>query len=124
MTEFDIINKPRHYNSHPSGIEAIDIARHLAGDWFNAFKYVFRAEHKNGRQDIEKAIYYIEDSIRHQLPVFGYGWGTKQDNLLLLVVRSENGYRRAFFNSIRKGDQKLALEYAALILAGFLDGTG
>lgn len=40
MTEFDVINKAQHYNSHPSGVEAIEICRYLTGDWFNAFKYV------------------------------------------------------------------------------------
>lgn len=106
---FDIINKARHYNSHPSGIEAIEIARYLSGDWFNAFKYVFRAEHKNGRQDVEKAIYYAEDSIAHQVPMFGYGWCRTQHDLLTTVINFERGCRRAFFASVRLGNRHEAL---------------
>ena len=54
------VNHPRHYNAHPSGIEAIDACELLGFNLGNALKYVFRADHKSARtQDIEKAAWYL-----------------------------------------------------------------
>lgn len=67
------VNHPKHYNSHPSGIECIEIARHYCFSIGNAFKYLWRAGLKkdNGLKDIdkeiedlEKAIWYINDRIK------------------------------------------------------------
>lgn len=67
------VNHPKHYNSHPSGIECIEIARHYCFSIGNAFKYLWRAGLKkdNGVKDIdkeiedlEKAIWYINDRIK------------------------------------------------------------
>ena len=56
------VNHPKHYNSHPSGIEVIEIVRWMEFDTGNSFKYVSREEHKgNSVQDLEKAIFYVED---------------------------------------------------------------
>ena len=56
------VNHPKHYNSHPSGIEVIEIVRWMEFDTGNSFKYVSREDHKgNAVQDIEKAIFYVED---------------------------------------------------------------
>ena len=37
------VNHPKHYNSHPNGIECIDIIRHYTCDIANAIKYLWRA---------------------------------------------------------------------------------
>lgn len=115
----DMVNHPPHYTSHPSGIECIEIARHLTGDWFNAFKYVFRADLKNGRQDIEKSIFYIKDSISHNISIFASTWSLTEMHKLKNVIAAEHGYRRAFFNAIRRNDRRMALEYAEIILTEF-----
>lgn len=69
------VNHPKHYNSHPSGIECIEIARHYCFSIGNAFKYLWRAGLKKDSElkdndkeieDLEKAIWYINDRI-HQL---------------------------------------------------------
>ena len=61
----DVVNNPIHYNH--SGIECIDaieamtenmsgsIAPHAA----NVLKYMWRCEYKNGLEDIDKAIWYL-----------------------------------------------------------------
>lgn len=61
---FDVIQKARHYNLHPSGVECIEIVRHLNFNLGNAMKYLWRHEDKeNSEQDIEKAIYYLKNEL-------------------------------------------------------------
>lgn len=60
------VEHPQHYTSHPSGIECIDITRHHDFAIGNAIKYLWRAGLKdsdNEIQDLEKAIWYIQDKI-------------------------------------------------------------
>ena len=39
----DPVNHPSHYNSHPSGVECIDITRHYSCMIGSAMKYLWRA---------------------------------------------------------------------------------
>lgn len=64
------VNHPQHYNSHPNGIECIEIIRHYTCDIANAIKYLWRAGLKleMGKddadkeiEDLKKALWYIED---------------------------------------------------------------
>ena len=58
----DIVNKPKHYNSHPSGIECITIAQHHSFNIGNVFKYLWRAGVKNEStklEDLKKAQAYL-----------------------------------------------------------------
>ena len=68
----DNVNHPVHYNSHPSGIECIEIARHHNFNIGNAIKYLWRAGLKSEKgmedadkqvEDLRKAIFYINDEI-------------------------------------------------------------
>lgn len=68
----DPVNKPSHYCSHPSGIEAIQVTEHMNFCIGNAIKYLWRAGLKTEDgldakmkqiQDMEKAIWYIEREI-------------------------------------------------------------
>ena len=64
---FDPIEKPRHYNSHPSGIECITIAEHHNFNIGNVLKYVWRQGLKSGTpslDDLKKAEWYIKREIR------------------------------------------------------------
>jgi hypothetical protein len=64
MTQFDIVQKPKHYNVHPSGIECITITEQMRHTIGNAYKYVFRREHKDQTlQDLEKALFYVNREI-------------------------------------------------------------
>jgi len=61
----DPVNHPAHYTSHPSGVEAIDITRHMNFNLGNAVKYVWRAGLKGDSiEDLQKARFYIEDEIK------------------------------------------------------------
>lgn len=60
----DPVNRPQHYTSHPSGIEAIQITEHFNFCIGNAIKYLWRAGLKNDAiQDLEKARWYIDREI-------------------------------------------------------------
>lgn len=62
----DPVNHPKHYTSHPSGVECITITRHHNFAIGNAIKYLWRAGLKDGNsdiQDLKKAIWYIQDEI-------------------------------------------------------------
>ena len=56
--EHDAVNHPKHYTSHPSGVECIEITRHYTFDIGNAIKYLWRAglKKEQGLSDIEKEI--------------------------------------------------------------------
>ena len=68
----DMVNHPSHYTSHPSGVECITITRHYCFAIGSAIKYLWRAGLKKEEgmedrekeiQDLEKAIWYINDRI-------------------------------------------------------------
>lgn len=59
----DLVNHPRHYTQHPSGVECIQITEHMNFNIGNAVKYLWRADLKNGLQDLEKAQWYIAREI-------------------------------------------------------------
>lgn len=61
----DMVEHPPHYTSHPSGIECIQVTRHMGFSIGNAIKYLWRADEKgNAIEDLQKAKWYIEDEIR------------------------------------------------------------
>ena len=60
----DPVNHPKHYTSHPSNIECIQITEHMGFCLGNAIKYIWRADLKSDAiEDLEKAIWYIQREI-------------------------------------------------------------
>lgn len=68
----DNITHPKHYTSHPSGVECIEITRHYNYNIGNAIKYLWRAgiKKESGKsdkekeiEDLQKAVWYIQDYI-------------------------------------------------------------
>lgn len=59
----DMVNHPPHYTAHPSGVECIQITEHMSFCLGNAVKYIWRADLKNGTEDLEKAKWYLEREI-------------------------------------------------------------
>jgi len=57
---------PNHYRQHPSGVEAIQITEHFSFNLGNVIKYVWRADHKNGLEDLEKARWYLDREIQRR----------------------------------------------------------
>lgn len=62
----DLVNHPPHYTSHPSGLECIEITRHMTFNLGNAIKYIWRAGLKSSDPilDLEKSIWYLRDEIK------------------------------------------------------------
>ena len=59
----DNVNHPKHYTNHPSGVECITVTEHMSFCLGNAMKYLWRADLKNGLEDLEKACWYITREI-------------------------------------------------------------
>lgn len=60
----DQVNKPKHYTSHPSGVDCIDITEHMGFNLGNAVKYIWRCDlKKDAIEDLKKAIWYINREI-------------------------------------------------------------
>ena len=58
------------YYRQGSGVECIDVVRHLPFSQGNAMKYVWRAGYKNDiKQDLDKALWYVNDCIAHKSAV-------------------------------------------------------
>jgi hypothetical protein len=71
-TKHDPVNHPKHYTSHPSGIECIQVTEHMPFCIGNAVKYLWRAGQKGSTvEDLEKAVWYINREIERVKKVEG-----------------------------------------------------
>lgn len=67
----DMVNEPPHYTY--GGIEVIDFIEQVTKDYKpelafsigNAIKYIARANHKNGKEDLEKARWYLNRAFEN-----------------------------------------------------------
>lgn len=114
----DLVNHPPHYTAHPSGVECIEITRNLTFNVGNAVKYVWRAEAKNGRQDLEKAQWYLRDALCNRQFAFILGGFSKCGHLLANVSEAEHDpVRQNFFDAIGAGDLNGALNAVERMLS-------
>jgi len=61
----DQVNHPKHYNSNPSGVEAIVVLEHMNFNRGNAMKYIWRAGDKGKElEDLKKAQWYLTREIQ------------------------------------------------------------
>lgn len=66
----DNVNHPTHYNSLGAqcecgkDIECIQVTERMNFNIGNAVKYLWRANHKNGIEDLKKAAWYINREIQ------------------------------------------------------------
>ena len=64
----DNVNHPKHYTSHPSGVECIEITEHFNFNIGNAIKYCWRAGLKGKEvEDLRKARWYMDREIARLL---------------------------------------------------------
>lgn len=69
--DHDPVNHPKHYTSHPSGVECITITEHMNFNVGNAVKYLWRLGEKGDElEQLKKARWYVDREItRLQLAV-------------------------------------------------------
>lgn len=66
----DNVNNPKHYCSHPSGVECIEIAETLPFNLGNALKYCWRAGKKLDEvEDVKKAVFYLRRQANSRLAI-------------------------------------------------------
>lgn len=59
------VNHPAHYKKHPSGIECIDITKHMGFNLGNVIKYIWRCDEKGKDiEDLKKALFYLKTEIK------------------------------------------------------------
>jgi hypothetical protein len=69
----DNVNHPKHYTNSKSacsrcgtGIECIDVSRHMGFNIGNCVKYLWRFQDKGGLEDLKKARWYLDDEIQQR----------------------------------------------------------
>lgn len=116
--QYHPVNKPVHYNVHPSGIECIQVVEHMGFCLGNAIKYIWRADHKGDIEDLEKAIWYVQREItkrRSKLALQGPGGQSAQAFSLAEQAQMRNA--STFINTLAqqggqlKGDFESFKEY-------------
>ena len=62
------VNHPKHYTSHPSGVECIDVNESMNYCIGNSYKYLIRdgLKHHDPFIDIDKSIWYIQREIERR----------------------------------------------------------
>ena len=64
MKKHDVVNHPTHYNSHPSGVECIDVVEWMPFNIGSAIKYLWRCGKKGSAlEDLRKAAWLIQREI-------------------------------------------------------------
>ena len=68
MSKKDNVNRPSHYRK--GKVECIDAIKSATGDGYqfylqgNVIKYMWRFNHKNGLEDLQKAQWYLSELIK------------------------------------------------------------
>lgn len=63
----DVVKQPSHYTSHPSGVECIDITKHMSFTLGSAMKYIWRCDlKKDAIEDLRKAREYLRIEIHER----------------------------------------------------------
>jgi hypothetical protein len=67
--QYDEVTYPAHYTQ--GNVEVIDFIRGMDFHQGNIIKYLARFKFKNGKQDLRKALFYLEDAIAHYDSLYG-----------------------------------------------------
>lgn len=103
----DMVNHPPHYKDE-SGIECIEVTKHMQFCGGNCFKYLYRAGKKGSTiEDLKKAAWYAEHAwIMNELNV-NADWC---DNIYS-VAHSRSGKIKGAMVGIAKSDWSLVQQY-------------
>ena len=112
----DLVNNPKHYTQHKSGVECIEITEHLNFNRGNAIKYAWRANDKGcTREDLQKCEWYINREIKrlqrgNNVPDYSYDLDVVYTRLYDYYKDYEFDKRLFDFisNLIHGGEERLA----------------
>lgn len=106
----DNIN-PSHYKDGP--FECIELSRLLSSDWGQAVQYCFRWQHKNGVEDLKKALWFVNDALVHGIPIYAVSdWADLASALFHTLAREDwaglkSVSRRRSVRLLRRNDDGL-----------------
>lgn len=83
----DNVNHPSHYEAGP--FECIELTRLYPFAGGNAIKYVFRHRAKNGVEDLEKALWYLDHATVDELRPMSCASNSKACHLLRVLERAD-----------------------------------
>lgn len=84
----DNVNHPKHYENGP--FECIELSRLLSSDWGQAVQYCFRWQHKNGVEDLKKALWFVNDALVHGIPIYAVSdWADLASALFHTLARED-----------------------------------
>lgn len=136
--EQENVNHPQYYNSHPNGIECIDIIRHYTCDIANAIKYLWRAglkpemgkeDAKKEIEDLKKALWYIEDYKKHinKRATYIVAKAAKDSSLSDKVIcEAQVGLVTGYYivNIVKGYDKHIATAMSLLLQVGLIHTEG
>ena len=108
------VNHPVHYNQH--AVEAIEIIENFNFCLGNAIKYIIRYPYKEGSQDLNKALWYLERQVNSSsLRVITTPEKKLLDNIKLLIHSEGNKdlkvvYQHIFSYQFEGGHPKVIWE--------------
>lgn len=129
------INHPHQYNNHPSGVEAVEICRHMNFNLGSAFKYVLRRGEKveagmeRGEavlKDLKKALWYVKDHNTYLGRPAQPMPASVQEVARHLILCEPNAQVGALYQALIMGDagSQVSAMRAEQILQGFVDAGG
>lgn len=118
----DVVNHPKHYTLHPSGVECIDLIEWLPANLANAVKYLWRKDLKADElEDLKKAAWYINREYHRAASDPGvWGWYIPSEvHRMYLNWKSHesSGYRKEVIERIWMASTPDDLPDAADLLA-------
>lgn len=119
----DLVNNPKHYATDSSGVECIQIKRKMSANLGDSFKYCWRVGKKwDDKQDLEKALWYINDAIEHDVPVWlDDGVDLETEALIQQVLKHREGWQYMFINALYWSDLEEAKRAVEIGLKEFVD---
>lgn len=122
----DLVNSPKHYATDLSGVECIQIKRKMSANLGDAFKYCWRVGKKwDDKQDLEKALWYINDAVEHDVPVWlDDGVDLETEALIQQVLKHREGWQYMFINALYWGDLEEAKRAVEIGIKKFEEAVG
>lgn len=102
----DMVNAPPHYTGHASGIEQIEVSRHMGFCLGSAWKYLFRRDGKGAPlEDLAKAVWYLRD------------WAKLRRLDEVKIFTEETPHTEAFFWEDCAGEYRAAVKKAHRVVS-------